>query len=145
MLSLPSLTHLDRGLGVRVYLATAPADMRKGFDTLAALSVYVTDGDLDIDNNTAERALRRVAIGRKNWLFCGSDAGGATAATLFTLISTCQRHQVDPFAYLRDVLARIAAQPINRLADLLPDRWKSAAAGEHAVASLPGAATASPA
>ena len=92
-----------------------------------ALSVYVTDGELEIDNNPAERALRRVAVGRKNWLFCGSDNGGATAAVLFSLIATCQRHQVDPFAYLRDVLTRIAAHPFHRLADLLPDRWKSAA------------------
>jgi hypothetical protein len=92
-----------------------------------ALNVYVTDADLDIDNNAAENALRRIAIGRKNWLFCGSDTGGHTAAVLFSLIATCQRHEVDPFAYLRDVLTRIAAHPMNRLADLLPDRWKPAA------------------
>jgi transposase len=92
-----------------------------------ALNVYVTDGDLAIDNNAAENALRRIAIGRKNWLFCGSDNGGHTAAVLFSLIATCQRHEVDPFAYLRDVLTRIAAHPMNRLAELLPDRWKPAA------------------
>jgi len=91
-----------------------------------ALNVYTTDGDLDIDNNLAENALRRIAIGRKNWLFCGSDNGGHTAAVLFTLIASCARHKVDPFAYLRDALARIAAHPINRLAELLPDRWKPA-------------------
>jgi len=89
-----------------------------------ALAVYVTDGDLEIDNNRAENALRRIAIGRKNWLFAGSDNGGHTAAVLFSLIATCQRHDVEPFAYLRDVLARIAAHPMHRLADLLPDRWK---------------------
>jgi transposase len=89
----------------------------------AALTVYVTDGDLAIDNNASERALRRIAIGRKNWMFCGSDNGGATAAVLFSLIATCQRHRVDPFAYLRDVLTRIAAHPMNHLADLLPDQW----------------------
>ena len=92
-----------------------------------ALAVYVTDGDLAIDNNAAENALRRIAIGRKNWLFCGSDNGGHTAAVLFSLIATCQRHDVEPFAYLRDVLTRIAAHPMNRLAELLPDRWKPAA------------------
>ena len=79
-----------------------------------------------IDNNAAENALRRIAIGRKNWLFCGSDNGGHTAAVLFSLIATCQRHDVNPFAYLRDVLARIAAHPMHRLAELLPDRWQSA-------------------
>jgi len=89
-----------------------------------ALNVYVTDGDLAIDNNAAENALRRIAIGRKNWLFCGSDNGGHTAAVLFSLIASCARHEVDPFAYLRDVLARIAAHPMHRLAELLPGRWK---------------------
>ena len=90
-----------------------------------ALCVYPTDGRLDIDNNAAENALRRVALGRKNWLFAGSDQGGHTAATLFSLIATCQRHQVEPLAYLRDVLTRIAATPISQVADLLPDRWQA--------------------
>ena len=85
-----------------------------------ALSVYVTDGDLAIDNNPSENALRRVALGRKNWLFCGSDAGGDTAAILFTFIATCQRRNVEPFAYLRDTLTRIAEHPLCRLAELLP-------------------------
>ncbi len=85
-----------------------------------ALNVYTTAGDLAIDNNASENALRRVAIGRKNWLFCGSDSGGATAAVLFSLIATCQRRNVEPLAYLRDVLTRIAAQPVSRLDELLP-------------------------
>jgi len=89
-----------------------------------ALKVYTTDGDLNIDNNVSENALRRIAVGRKNWLFCGSDNGGATAAILFSLVATCQRHHVDPFAYLRDILTRIAAHPHHRLDELLPDRWK---------------------
>jgi hypothetical protein len=63
--------------------------------------------------------------GRKNWLFCGSDAGGQTAAILFSLIATCERHKVNPFEYLRDVLTRIASQPISKLAELLPNRWKA--------------------
>ena len=92
----------------------------------AALCVYATDGRLAIDNNASENALRRVAIGRKNWLFAGSDNGGRTAATLFSLIATCQRHAVEPFAYLRDVLTRIAATPISQLGKFLPDRWEPA-------------------
>jgi len=92
----------------------------------AALCVYATDGRLAIDNNASENALRRVAIGRKNWLFAGSDNGGRTAATLFSLIATCQRHAVEPFAYLRDVLTRIADTPISQLDKFLPDRWKPA-------------------
>ncbi len=91
-----------------------------------ALCVYTTNGDLTIDNNASENALRRVALGRKNWLFCGSDNGGVTAAVLFSLIATCQRHHVDPFVYLRDVLTRIAATPVNQLDSLLPDRWAAA-------------------
>lgn len=88
-----------------------------------ALCVYTTNGELNIDNNVSENALRRIAVGRKNWLFCGSDNGGRTAAILFSLIASCQRHHVDPFAYLRDVLTRIAAHPHHRLNELLPDRW----------------------
>ena len=93
-----------------------------------ALCVYTTDGRLTIDNNASENALRRVAIGRKNWLFCGSDRGGRTAATLFSLIATCQRHQVEPMAYLRDILTRIAAMPVSQLPTLLPDRSQPATA-----------------
>lgn len=93
------------------------------FNQWDALRVYTTDGDLAIDNNASENALRRVAIGRKNWVFLGSDNGGNTAAVLFSLIATCQRHRVDPFAYLRDVLTRFARTPINELDQFLPDRW----------------------
>ena len=88
-----------------------------------ALGVYTTDGRLAIDNNASENALRRVALGRKNWLFVGSDNGGRTAATLFSVIATCQRHRVEPMAYLRDVLTRIAATPISQVGIFLPDRW----------------------
>jgi transposase len=91
-----------------------------------ALCVYATDGRLAIDNNASENALRRVALGRKNWLFAGSDNGGRTAATLFSVIATCQRHDVEPMTYLRDVLTRIASTPINELRGLLPDRWQPA-------------------
>ena len=79
---------------------------------------------LNIDNNPAENALRRIAVGRKNWLFAGSDRGGRTAAVLFSFIATCQRHRVEPLAYLRDVLTRIAAHRHNRLAELMPNRWR---------------------
>ena len=84
------------------------------------------DGDLEIDNNGAERSLRGVAVGRRNWTFFGSDNGGRTAAVLSSLIATCKRHHIDPFAYLRDVFARISAHPQSRLAELLPDQWKAA-------------------
>jgi len=91
-----------------------------------ALCVYTTDGRLAIDNNASENALRRVAVGRKNWLFAGSDNGGRTAATLFSMVATCERHRVEPMAYLRDVLTRIAAMPLRQLGTLLPDCWQPA-------------------
>ena len=93
-----------------------------------ALCVYTTNGRLAIDNNASENALRRVAVGRKNWLFAGSDNGGRTAATLFSLIATCERHRVEPLSYFRDVLTRFPATPLNELSRLLPDRWKLATA-----------------
>jgi transposase len=91
-----------------------------------ALCRYTSDGDLAIDNNAAERALRAVVTGRKNWLFAGSDAGGRTAAVLYSFTSTCQRHKLDSFAYLRDVFTRLPAHPVERLGELLPDRWLAA-------------------
>jgi len=90
-----------------------------------ALTRYVEDGDLAIDNNAAERALRRVVTGRKNWLFCGSDAGGTRAAILYSIVATCKAHGLDPWAYLRDVLERIPTHPNRRRAELLPRHWQA--------------------
>jgi hypothetical protein len=91
-----------------------------------ALNRYVLFGFLSIDNNVAERTLRGIAIGRKNYLFLGSDAGGNTAAVLYSLVSTCERHGIDPWAYLRDALTRLPELPAERLEDLLPDVWAKA-------------------
>jgi transposase len=85
-----------------------------------ALLRYVDDGHLEIDNNTAERALRVVALGRKNYLFAGSDRGGERAAAIYSLIGTATLNGLDPETYLREVLSRIADHPINRIEDLLP-------------------------
>ena len=90
-----------------------------------ALTRYLDDGILDIDNNEAEQALRGIAVGRKNWLFLGSDRGGRAAANHYTLIQSAKRHGLDPFAYLRDVLLRITTEPNADLHALLPDRWKA--------------------
>ena len=90
-----------------------------------ALVRYSEDGDLKIDNNGAERSLRGVAVGRKNWLFFGSDNGGRTAAVLTSFITTCKRLNVDPFAYLRDIFERISTHPQGQLAELLPDQWRA--------------------
>jgi transposase len=90
-----------------------------------ALTRYSDDGDLKIDNNGAERSLRGVAVGRKNWMFHGSDNGGHTAAVLNSLIATAQRLAIDPFAYLRDLFERLGDHPKKRLAEWLPDQWKA--------------------
>jgi hypothetical protein len=79
-------------------------------------------------NNAAERAIRPLALGRKNYLFAGSDSGGHRAAILYTLIQTATLNGLDPEAYLRDVLARIAEHPINRIDDLLPWAWAASPA-----------------
>ena len=97
-----------------------------------ALSVYATQGFLAIDNNAAERALKRVAIGRKNWLFAGNDRGGQTAATLYTLIASAERHGVDPQRYLTSVLAKIASTPAGELDQFLPDVWRREMVAESA-------------
>ena len=91
-----------------------------------ALTRYRDDGRLEIDNNAAERALRAVALGRKNYLFCGSDAGGERAAAVYSLVGTAKLNGIDPEAYLRFVLERIADHPINRVDELLP--WAVAGA-----------------
>jgi hypothetical protein len=91
-----------------------------------ALIRYSEDGDLEIDNNGAGRSLRGIAVGRKNWLFFGSDNGRRTAVVLTSLIATCKRLEINPFAYLLDIFQRISAHPMNRLEELLPDNWKAA-------------------
>jgi len=91
-----------------------------------ALQRYTTDGDLHIDNNISERTLKLIGIGRKNWLFVGSDQGGHTAAVLFSFTATCKHLRIDTFAYLRDVFERLPTHPADRLEDLLPHRWQAA-------------------
>ena len=89
--------------------------------------MYCDDGHLEIDNNAAERALRAVAVGRKNYLFAGSDVGGERAAAIYSLIGTAKLNGRDPEAYLREVLTRIADHPITHIEELLPWHFRNAA------------------
>ena len=91
-------------------------------------SRFLADGRICVTNNAAERALRGLALGRKSWLFAGSDRGADRAAIMYTLIGTAKLNDADPQAWLADVLARIADAPQSRLADLLPWNWKAQSA-----------------
>lgn len=100
--------------------AEIAAAIRYALGRWHALLRYCEDGHLEIDNNAAERALRAVVLGRKNYLFAGSDAGGERAAGIYSLIGTAKLNGLDPEAYLREVLQHIADPPINRIEELLP-------------------------
>jgi transposase len=93
----------------------------------SAFTRFLKDGRICLSNNAAERAVRGIAVGRRNWTFCGSDAGGRRAAAMYTLIETCTLNDVDPRAWLADVLSRIATHPMSRIGDLMPWNWKTAA------------------
>jgi transposase len=110
---LPQLSGRSELAGAFRYMLARWAALNRAFD----------DGRLALDNNPAERALRGVAVGRKNYLFAGSDRGAERAAALYSLIESAKLSELDPEAYLRDVLARIADHPAKRLADLLPWNW----------------------
>jgi transposase len=90
-----------------------------------AFARFLDDGKICLTNNAAERALRGIAVGRRNWTFCGSDRGGERAAAIYTLISTAKLNDIDPRAWLADVLARINDHPASRLDELLPWNWRT--------------------
>lgn len=90
------------------------------------LSLYATNGKLHIDNNAVERSVRPVALGRKNYLFCGSHEAAKRTALLYSLLITCKLNDVNPYDWLKDILTRIPSHPISRIAELLPHHWKAA-------------------
>jgi transposase len=89
----------------------------------AALTLFITDPHLPIDNNASERALRVAALGRKNFLFVGTDEAGENLAGLYSLIATCEANGVNPVDYLADVLIRVQMHPASRIDELLPQNW----------------------
>src|SRR6058998_2471792 len=109
-------------------LLSAGNDTAKAINYLlnrwSAFTRFLDDGRVCLTNNAAERALRGVAVGRRNWTFAGSDAGGHRAAAVYTLIETAKMNDVDPQAWLADVLARLPDHHANKVADLLPWNWK---------------------
>src|SRR3954463_6356228 len=90
----------------------------------ASFALFLEDGRVCLSNNAAERAIRGIAVGRRNWTFAGSDVGGHRAAALYTLVETCKLNEVDPRAWLADILARLPEHPVKRLEELLPWNWK---------------------
>jgi transposase len=122
---------------LHAYLSAEAAKLSRGHDLAKAIqymlkrwpafTLFLDDGRVCLSNNAAERSLRGVALGRKSWLFCGSDRGGQRAAAMYSLIVTCKMNGVDPQAWLADVLDRIAAHPAHRLAELLPWNWRTRA------------------
>ena len=127
--SKPLMDDLGIFLREKRALLSAKSDTAKAIGYLlsrwTAFTRFLDDGRICLTNNAAERALRGIAIGRRNWTFCGSDAGGHRAAAIYTLIETAKLNDVDPQAWLADVLARLPDHPAKRLDELLPWNWKA--------------------
>jgi hypothetical protein len=126
--SAPLVADLGRWLREERPKLSRGNDLAKAMDYLLkrwpAFTRFLDDGRICLSNNAAERALRGIALGRKSWLFAGSDRGGQRAAALYSLIITAKLNDVDPQAWLADVLARIAEHPAHSIDDLLPWNWR---------------------
>ena len=125
---------LEETLGKLSRKSDTAVAVRYALGRWEALVRFCDDGRIEIDNNAAERALRAVALGRKNYLFAGSDAGGERAAAMYSLLGTAKLNGLNPEAYLRQVLSRIADHPINRIEELLP--WNLATSIEPEISQV---------
>jgi transposase len=138
-LSKPRLEELWRYLTEQRAKLSRGHDLAKAIDYILkrwiAFTLFLDDGRVCLSNNAAERALRGIALGRKSWLFCGSDRGGRRAAAMYSLIVTAKMNGVDPQAWLADVLTRIATHPAHRLDELLPWNWTQTASAMAAAAA----------
>jgi transposase len=127
--SRPLVEELELYLRAQLDRLSRKHDLAKAINYIlkrpAAFNLFLEDGRVCLSNNAAERGLRGVALGRKAWLFCGSDRGGQRAAMMYSLIVTAKLNDVDPQAWLSDVLSRIASHPAHRLDELLPWNWRS--------------------
>lgn len=127
-LSAPLMAELHDWLNIQRGRISRNHDLAKAINYMLrrwkAFTRFLADGRVCLSNNAAERALRCVPLGRKSWLFCGSDRGGQRAAIAYSLIQTCRLNDVDPQVWLADVLARIADYPVSRLDELLPWNWR---------------------
>ncbi|MBX3728461.1 MAG: IS66 family transposase [Candidatus Sumerlaeia bacterium] len=124
--SVPALARLREWMdGHLAVLPKSPLGKAIGYtlDNWAMLTLYAADGRVPIDNNAVERSIRPVALGRKNWLFAGSERGGQAAALFFSLIASARRADLNLWDYTTDLLTRLPSHPVNRLDDLLPDNW----------------------
>ncbi len=128
-LSRPLLEDLQLYMREQLARLSRGHDLAKAFNYVlkrwTSFTLFLEDGRVCLSNNAAERGLRGIALGRKSWLFCGSDRGGQRAAVMYSLIVTAKMNGVDPQAWLADVLARIATHPAHRLDELLPWNWTS--------------------
>ena len=125
--SRPLIEDLHAYMREQVAKLSRGHDLAKAFNYIlkrwTSFTLFLEDGRVCLSNNAAERGLRGIALGRKSWLFCGSDRGGQRAAAMYGLIVTAKMNGIDPQVWLADVLSRIAAHPAHRLDELLPWNW----------------------
>lgn len=128
--SRPLVADLERWMRENHRKLSPKVEMAKAFDYMlrrwGSFTRFLDDGRICLSNNAAERAIRGIAVGRRNWTFAGSDTGGHRAAALYTLIETCRLNDVNPRAWLADILTRLPSHPARRIDELLPWNWKAA-------------------